>query len=79
MLASFRTAYLDGAVDYMLGSIRNARLSSIQSECFHTDQPLKIGMTVRTANIPQTVAGGWADFPLGYLIGGLLCQHHFLR
>jgi len=50
-LAPFKTAYLDDAIDYMLGTVRNgaAILRSVPTS--------QNGMTVRTANIPQTIAG----------------------
>ena len=56
-LAPFRAAYLDGAIDFMLGTVRNGA-AILRSVFVHPHGlPLANGMTVRTANIPQTVAG----------------------
>jgi len=60
-LASFKADYLDGAVDYMLGSLYNGALllRSVQATGAN-------GITVRTAQIPTLVNGadgvtfGWA-------------------
>jgi hypothetical protein len=50
-LAPFRVAYLDSAIDYMLGSIRNG------ADFLQTIFPNVNGMTVRTADIPEVVNG----------------------
>jgi hypothetical protein len=63
-LAEFRRAYLDGAVDYMLGSLWNG---PDFLETIVRYPPYQNGMTVRTANIPETVNGNhglsfyWGD------------------
>jgi hypothetical protein len=54
-LAPFKAAYLDSAIDYMLGSIRNGPdlLRSV-----HVPHLVYVnGMTVRTADIPENVGG----------------------
>ena len=56
-LAPFRNVYLDGAVDCMLGTIRNGSALLRSVFVFPPGLPIANGMTVRTANIPQTVAG----------------------
>jgi hypothetical protein len=64
-LASFKARYLDSAVDYMLGSLyNNARFwRSSRGTSFAPEQ---LGVTVRTAHIPETDSGidgltfGWA-------------------
>ena len=56
-LAPFRSAYLDGAVDFMLGTIRNGAAFLQSVFVYPPGLPLANGMTVRAANIPQTVAG----------------------
>jgi len=56
-LAPFRAAYLDGAVDHMLGSIRNGAVLFNTVRVFPHGPTFQNGMTVRTANIPQRVAG----------------------
>lgn len=58
-LAPFRAAYLDGAVDHMLGSILNGAVVFNTVRVFPHGPTFHNGMTVRTANIPQTV--GVAD------------------
>ncbi len=56
-LAPFKAAYLDGTVDYMLGSIWNGA-ALLQSVFVHAlNLPVANGMTVRTVNIPQVVNG----------------------
>jgi hypothetical protein len=52
-LAPFRAAYLDSAIDYMLGSIQNG------ADFLQTTFPVPDvnGMTVRTADIPEVVNG----------------------
>lgn len=52
-LTPFKTAYLDDAIDYMLGSIRNGP-DFLQS--FYVPVCVN-GMTVRTTNIPEVVNG----------------------
>ena len=60
-LASFKADYLDGEVDYLLGSLYNGAqlLRSVQATGVN-------GVTVRTAQIPTLVNGtdgvtfGWA-------------------
>jgi hypothetical protein len=50
-LAPFKAAYLDAAIDYMLGSIRNGGL------LLRAQYLLLNGMTVPTADIPEVVNG----------------------
>jgi hypothetical protein len=50
-LAPFKAAYLDSAIDYMLGSIRNG------ANFLQTIFPNVNGMTVRTVDIPEVVNG----------------------
>jgi hypothetical protein len=56
-LAPFRAAYLDGAVDFMLGTIWNGATLLRSVFVPPPGLPPENGMTVRTANIPQTVGG----------------------
>jgi hypothetical protein len=64
-LASFKARYLDNAVDYMLGSLYNSGSlwRSSRGTSFALEQ---LGVTVRTAQIPETDNGidgltfGWA-------------------
>jgi hypothetical protein len=56
-LAAFRAAYLDGAIDFMLGTVRNGAAILRSVFVYPPGLPQANGMTVRTANIPQTVAG----------------------
>jgi hypothetical protein len=56
-LAPFKAAYLDDAIDYMLGSIRNG---TVLLRSIFINPPgiaLANGMTVRTADIPEVVNG----------------------
>jgi len=56
-LAPFKVAYLDGTIDYMLGSIQNG-VALLQSIFVHAlNLPVANGMTVRTVNIPPVVNG----------------------
>lgn len=55
-LAPFKAAYLDSAVDYMLGSIRNGAVS-LPSVVAPKGVFVQSGMTVQTASIPETIAG----------------------
>jgi hypothetical protein len=60
-LAPFKAAYFDGAINYMLGSIRNG------ANFLQTIFPNVNGMTVRTVDIPEVVNGNpgltfrWGD------------------
>jgi hypothetical protein len=50
-LAPFRAAYIDTAIDYMMGTIRNGPV------LLQAQWPNANGMTVRTADIPDVVNG----------------------
>jgi hypothetical protein len=50
-LAPFRVAYIDTAIDYMMGTIRNGPVP------LQAQWPNANGMTVRTADIPDVVNG----------------------
>ena len=50
-MAPFRAAYIDSAIDYMLGSIHNG------ASFLQTIYPHVNGMTVRTTDIPEVVNG----------------------
>lgn len=56
-LASFKARYLDGAVDYMLGSLYNGPvlLRSVYDHAL--DLAVANGMTVRTRDVPEAVHG----------------------
>lgn len=56
-LAPFRVAYLDAAIGYMLGSIRNG--PDLLKSIFINPPGMALanGMTVRTADIPEVVYG----------------------
>jgi hypothetical protein len=56
-LAPLKAAYLDSAIDFMLGTVRNGATLLQSVFVYPPGLPLANGMTVRTANIPQTVAG----------------------
>ena len=59
-LAPFKASYLEGAIDYMLGTLRNgaALLRSIWlGPVFPKIAPVQNGVTVRTQDIPQVVNG----------------------
>jgi hypothetical protein len=64
-LASFKSQYLDRAVDYMLGSLYNGGRLWRSAPATSTT-PESTGVTVRTAQIPETDSGidgltfGWA-------------------
>jgi hypothetical protein len=61
-LSSFKSCYLDAAVDYMLGSLYNGSVLYRSDPATETN-----GMTVRTALIPEMIGAGpgltfyWGD------------------
>jgi hypothetical protein len=57
-LSSFKAEYLDGAVDYMLGSLYNGTAfhESVYDHVLH--HAVANGMTVRTRDVPEAVYGG---------------------
>jgi hypothetical protein len=56
-LAPFKTAYFDGAIDYMLGSIRNGSTLLRSIFVYPPGIAFANGMTVRTVDIPQVLNG----------------------